>query len=458
MEDETNQENLQEGMTFSEIWRMMLRRIWYILGAAVLATVIAVLVVCFAVNPGERSYSMEFNLSFPTGAEFSYPDGEPFYFTDMVEKTSLDEVKKGSRLNDIDTDRMIRRGDIGITAETVTQNGETRYTGRYTVSAKSSYFSGADQAETFFRAIAQVTVDRMHAEAGNVDYTVSEETFRSAPFEERLNLLAQERETLLNKYDEWIKTYDAAYKLKVGETEKPLKEFRAAVTALFGESAQNALENELKSGGYYYTADLDAYKAALKAEYARNKTEIEELRNTGASAQNIAYTSSPVLAQPLAAASSTQQKEDGSVIVEQPALNVSQRLAELIGRNANILHWLGSEYLGESGDTVTATLTAEKNAAFAARLDEERAKLASAAEELTAVTKAIYERGMQARFDVQKVNAEGGVSAVLVGVATFIVAFLIACCVVYAVDRNRGKDAAGPSDEAQAQPEEPEEK
>ena len=453
-----NDENTQEGLTFSEIWRMVLHRICYVLGAAALVTLIAVLVVCFAVNPEARSYSMEFSLVFPTGSEDSYPDGEPFFYQTMISAANLNEAKKDEMLTDINADKMVRDNKISIEAETVTANGETKYTGRYTVTVKSSYFTGVEQAESFIRAIARVTVDKMRAEAGNVDYAVSEETFQSAPFEERLNLLTQERETLLYKYDQWIATYDAAYKLKVGETEKSLKELRASVNAIYGESVQKSLEDELAAGGYYYTNDLGAYKAALKEEYSRNKTEIEELKKTG-TVQSVAYTAVPYAVQPLAATlPSSQQKEDGGVIVEQPALNVSQRLAALIERNASILHWLGSEYLGESGaEEITGTLDAAKNAAFAKKLDAERTKLAGAAAELTKVTEAIYERGMQARFDVQKVETEGGVSAFLVGVAAFVIAFLIACCVVCVVDRNRKRSAGQPTTEAEARPEEPKE-
>ncbi len=457
MEDE----NVQEGLTFGEICRMMLHRIWYILGAAALVTVFAVLIVYFAVNPGARSYSMEFTLAFPTGSEYSYPDGEPFFYQSMVSAEYLNKAKAGEGLSGINTDRMIRDNKISVSAETVTENGETKYTGRYTITAKSSYFSGAEQAEAFIRAIANAVEQDMHDRAGLVSYAVSEETFRSAPFEERLNLLAQERETLLDKYDQWIEVYDGAYRPK-GENTPTLKESRAAVTALFGESVQEELENELKAGGYYYTADaegstekFDAYKASLKAEYDRNKTEIEELRNTGTAAQSVAYTSFPAAVQTLAATSSTQ-KEGGNIIVEQPALNVSQRLAELIERNANILHWLGSAYLEESVATeIEATLTAQKNTAFAQKLDAELAKLTNEAAKLTDVTKAVYERGMRARFDVQRAETEGGVSIILVAVAAFVIAFLVACCVVYAVDRNRKRNLVQPTDKGEAQPEEP---
>ena len=117
-----NDENTQEGLTFSEIWRMVLHRIWYVLGAAALVTLIAVLVVCFAVNPDARSYSMEFSLVFPTGSEDSYPDGEPFFYQTMISAANLNEAKKDEMLTDINTDKMVRDNKISIEAETVTAN------------------------------------------------------------------------------------------------------------------------------------------------------------------------------------------------------------------------------------------------------------------------------------------------------------------------------------------------
>ncbi len=407
------------GFTIGELCRMIVKRIWYVLGAAVLVALLTVLIVYFAVNPAERLYSMQFALVFPNGSEPAYPDGEPFFYQDMVTKEHLDRVKGGEGLADIDVDRMIRANDIGIFAGEKEDGGAADYSGKYTVSVKTSYFTGKEQAEAFIRGIAQAVVDVMHAEAGAVDYTVSKETFDKAPFEERLTLLAQERETMLEKYDEWIAIYDAAYKLDIGGTVQSLKDYRASVTACFGESVQKELEEELLSGGYHYTDDFKAYTDKLEEEYARNAAEIEELKTVNA-------------AQP-AAVSLAVYSEDG-VQIGSADPNVSQRLVELIKRNNMIAHWLGK-------DGKTATLTEAKNTAFGERLEAERVKLGQAAAQLTAVTGAIYNRGMAARFEMQRVETEGGVSVIFAGVAAAVVAFLAACVVVCAVETARKKKA-----------------
>lgn len=418
------------GLTIGEIVRMVVKKIWYVLGATVAVALAAVLIVQFAVNPARRSYSMQFSLVFPTGSEYTYPDGEPFFYQTMISAENLNEAKKGEGLTGIDTDRMIRENRISIYAETAASGGAIGYTGRYTVTAKSAYFSGAEQAEAFIRAIAQAMADRMHTEAGSVDYAVSQETFESAPFEERLNLLAGERETLLNKYDEWISIYDAAYKLKVGETEKSLKEFRASVNAIYGESVQKGLEEELKSGGYYYTDDFQAYTDKLDEEYTRNAAEIEELKKVN----GVQY----------AAISLAVYPQEGEAQINAADPNISQRLAELIRRNNMIAFWRGKN--GKK-----ATLTETSNTAFAAKLNEEREKLAGAAEELTAVTKAIYERGMKPQFDMQKVKTEGGVSIALVAVAAAVVAFLVACIAVCVLETGRRKKSAPAAEQENAQ-------
>ena len=437
----------EDGLTFGEICRMILRRIWYVLGMTAVVTIVALLIVYFAVNPAQRKYSMEFDLVFPTGSESVYPDGEPFFYQNMISASALTDVVKTEGLGKINIDKMIRDDDIEILA---VEDEDDLLPQRYAVKAKSAYFEDDEQAEAFFRAVAQVTVDKIRAEAGSVDYAVSEETFGQATFAERLNFLAEERKTLLGKYDEWIKTYDAAYKLKVGETEKSLKEFRASVNALYGESVQKELETELETGGYYYTADFDAYTKALRKEYNRNETEIEKLKEAGGTvAASLAGGSAPSgIADSLASVSTSpaRNEEGGSIIVEQPAPSVSQRLAELIERNANILQWLGADYLADSDGgsvAVSGTLTAGKNDAFAQKLDGERIKLAGAAAELTAVTKAIYERGMQARFNMQKAETEGGVSILLVAVIAAVLSFAAASFAVCAIEKSRaGKTAA----------------
>lgn len=418
-----------ESVSAGDIFRTIKRKIWYILGATVLFTVAMALIIEFAVNPRVATYSMEFRLVFPSEGSEAYPDGSPFFYQDMISTEFLAEAKNSSdALSGVNTDKMYKNGDITIEAEKSEENGFTEYTGRYNISVKSSYFKSGDQAEQFIEAIAGVPVARMRAMAENVNYASDKDIFESAPFEERIALLVQERENLLSVYDSWIAVYSETY--RVGG--RRLKDYRDSVSALFGGSVRAELESELEFGGYY-SGDLDTYAAQLRLEYDQNSGEIRRigdlLKGSPADAVN-----SPSLLNGVSSAGAEQQPD------------LSQRLAELIRRNTRIAHWIGIvETVKEDGtvevtqDPAKGTLQEESVARFAARLSEEFEKLNAEAEQLTEVISSIYTSGMSVRFDAQKVASSGDVNMIVAALGSFIGGFLIACVVAYAVESGRKK-------------------
>lgn len=420
-------EEKNEGVAVSEVMHLIGRKIWYILGAAAVFTVLAVLLLVYVICPLFTSYSLDFRLVFPTEGDAVYPDGSPFFYQDMISSSFLSEAKASDpKFSGIDAEKMLKNGDITIVAETVTENNVIKYTGRYTVSVKGSYFGDGDLAQAFIEAIANVPVNLMRNAAENVKYDSEKEIFESAPFEERIALLGQEKENLLAVYDGWIDIYSETFSVRIngenGVVIKRLKDFRDSVSALFGESVRKELENELEFGGYY-SGDLAAYTAQLKLEYAQNEAEIERIRE--AIGNNAAR--GGVL-------SASEGSGDG--YTAQP-LNLSQRLAELINRNIRIDHWVNA-----SGNVENPTLTEENVTRFAARLAEEFEKLNSEAKQLTNVIGAIYARGMSAHFDAQKATSSGEPGVVIGGVVSFIVSFAVGTIAVYAIESKKKKQKA----------------
>ncbi len=421
MENEETKE-----VTVGEVMRIIGHRIWYILGAAVLFTILAVLLLEFVIDPLLATYSMEFRLVFPVEGDAAYPDGSPFFYQDMVSSSFLSDAKSSEgKFSGIDTEKMIKNGDITIEAETITENEVIEYTGRYTVTVQGSYFRNSEEAEEFIEAIANVPVNRMRTEAKQVNYASDKDVFETAPFEERIALLKQEKENLLAVYDGWIDVYSETYSVRFngenGVVVRRLKDFRDSVAALFGESVREDLENELAFGGYY-AGDLDAYIAQLKLEYSQNAAEIGEIK----SVLSVGNASPFALASSASSSSSSQGAVSG--------IDLSQRLAELINRNNRIDHWVNA-----SGKVDNPTLVEENVTKFAARLDGEFDKLNEAAVSLTDVIGAIYERGMSARFDAQKVTSSGDIGTLVGAVGCFIGGLVIASIVVYVIDSNRKK-------------------
>lgn len=428
-------EEKTEGVSFSEIFRILVKRVWYILGATAAFTVIVVLLLHYAINPLISTYTMDFTLIFPTQGDGAYPDGAPFFYQDVISAPFLTDAKNSDpQFSSLDTDKMLSLDDITIGPAETAPNVPA-VTGRYTLSVKGSYFSGSDMAEDYLRALANVPVTKMRDAAKHVNYATDKDTFQSAPFEEQIKLLSDEKEALLAAYDAWILLYSETYTVRIttGENSvsfRSLKDFRDSVVVLYGESVQSELNSELDFGGYH-TGELDGYIAQLKLEYAQNKAVIEEIKSIlGGSAQPVAL-----------AAEGTAG--EGGVIVGGGNDTLSQTLAALITRNNRIDHWINV-----SGKVENPTLTPENVQAFADRLYAEYEKLNSAAAEMTGVVTAIYAQGMGVQFDAQQVTTEGDVEIYVGAILAFLAGLILCSVIVYAVDKRKtGRPHPAPSAE-----------
>lgn len=395
-------EEKKEGITVGEVFRIIKKHIWFVLGATLLLAVAAVLLIEFVINPMIATYSMDFHYVFPLQDSESYPDGTPFFFQEIVTPDALKDARDTkSDFAGIDAEKMSRRNGIAIEAETITVQEVEEYTGRYTLMADASYFDSEEQAEDFLRAVAEVPVRKMQEMAKGISYTVDQSTFENAPFEERLLLLSELKERLLTVYGQWISGYSENYNVRITGSDgkvsaRRLKDYRDAVVVLYGASVQQELKNELEFGGYYF-GDLEAYKEQLRKEYERNEKE--------------------------------------KAAIENP---LSERWTELNTRNIQIDEWINVS--GAEGRE--PTLTEENIAAFADRLSAEFEKLNQQAEVLAGVTAAIYQNGSSARFYSQKVSSSGDIGLALGGICSLVLSFLVACCIAYAIEMHARKKRA----------------
>lgn len=413
-------EEREDGITFGEICHLVKKRIWAIMLASVLVTAIAVMVVALFLNPGSTYYSMTFALASPAASTQQYADGTPFYYRNIISKDALNAAKASDeRLSDVDINEMLENDDITISSAT---DGETSslYLGVYTIQVKGSYFADADLARVFISAVAEEAVVSLRAKAETLDYTVDSAAYYAASLEERLAMLTQLRTTLITSYDTWISRYSSAYSVQVGETGKTLGNYRAEASVIFGTSLQSSLEELCTRGGFgsivvARSASDESIESAvsllrdeLKAEYELNDRIIESFKEvTGVAGMA------------------------GSSLVE-----------EYIVRNATIATQLG-DYVTSETDEGGGTLNAESVKSFAQTLDAQYASLSAAAETLKQVTTAIYESNTWVTYQSRSPETTGSVSVVLVGVAAFVVAFLVAAVIVCATDypKYRAKQA-----------------
>ena len=386
----------ERGLTLVEIWRMVRKRIWLILGVSVIAAAALVLAFVFLINPYSSYYRVDFTLTYPGIDNMKYPDGAPFYYQEMISVYSLERVKASDpRFASVDVVKMREEDDITVTvSDSSSQN-------RYTLSVQRSYFSERELATEFLKSLAGLPVEIAKERASNVDYLLDHGVFESAGFEDRIELLSDQKLSILTRYDEWIEIFSDSYTVN-GKT---LKNYRSEAYVVFGDSQRNQLQSELNTFGYVTRELLSMRIAELRVERAQNEEKIRELKSVLESYKmNIA-------------AMRTSSVQDGTQADSRAT--VSEAIAALIVRNVEI-------------DAMISALTEENVAAFELRLEAEYEKLRSAATALRDVSAKLYEQESHTAFETTRAAQEGGTSSLLLGVGSFVVVFVLISAIVCA--------------------------
>lgn len=415
------EEQEESGLTFGEICRLIGRRIWWVLGASVLAAVLAALVLALAVNPSLTYYSMQFSLVYPSDESGQYPDGSRFSYRTIISQERLEDAKASDdRFAGVDTAKMLKEDNISISLNTSDDTSAQR---TYTISVGGSYFANADAAETFIIALVGATENNIIERASQLEYSISEEAFRASSFDARLELLASEYDAMLAAYDGWIETYSAGYRVIYDGVGRSLSDYRADLYSLFSSGLRESLKTQCENNGFgLLYGDGETLKQAvedlieqLRDEKERNELIIADLQAALA----------PAAA--LRAASEKETAVSGDV-------SLSSLLASYIERNAII-----ETQIGADGTGVWLKNEAVK---FADRLDDCFHSLNAAGKTLTSVTAAIYAQNTFSDFVSRSADATGGISPAIGGVAAFIVVFLVGAIGVCVSRSRRSKQQA----------------
>ena len=394
-----------EGVSVNELWGMLVKHIWAVLLAAVLFAAALILLFAFVVNPLGRSYSMEFYLTYPGSDLLKYPDGSSFSYRELISLEALASVKASDeRFGSVDTVKMVQEDGISITAAYLDAEGEYKLTGSYTVVIAGKYFSSRDTAQAFIRGIAERAVSDILEKAASIDFSIDDEVFAEASFDDKIVLLEEQRGSILASYDEWMEEYRASY--SVGG--KTLSAYRAEAAVSCASSTLRSLREELQSCGYVSLEEMNVRLEELEREYSLNEDKIAALRETLDS---------------LPEGSGSGTSADGSV---------AQMIAELVVRNVQIKNEMSA--LNENDIT-----------AFEGKMQKMYSSMQTAAENLRSVTVALYEQEATVHFMTYRAVVSGDTSLALVAVAGLVLGFLIAAIVVCRIEYGKEKRAAAQS-------------
>jgi len=146
-------EEENQGLTLSDIFRIIFTQKWLALIIAVVITAVGTLALYLGYGKSKTEYVSSFSVNISTDENglFVYPNGVKSNYRDIISKENLNEIKsRNEAFSEIDVDGLYNDGNISL-SRIKTETGENVYTLR----AKMKAFSSKSVAVEFFEAIVK---------------------------------------------------------------------------------------------------------------------------------------------------------------------------------------------------------------------------------------------------------------------------------------------------------------
>lgn len=410
MESEIERE--EGGITLGYIFRTIFSQKWLVLIITAIITVVGTLGL-YLTGKSSEVYSVSFVLQLPntgdaTSTSYTYPDGESFYFTDLISSENLKTVASRDEFKNIDVDKMVKRGDISI-ARTVDRVDEDSKEGvydlNYTIQVKSKYFEDEDVARDFIEAL--IVFPREHISSMDIDYDQSLTTSKAAlTYEEQLNLLKNQAVYIQSMYSELITAHGREFVVDGGKT---LAQYKDEIDTYLEKDLFTSLKGLADKNGYIkskeselkYRGDLESKSLALERAVKR----LQELKDFQGS------TSSTII--------------DGEIIT-------------LAGEIGNLKYEIGiiEEYIRSLENAK------ETPKEFTDELNNLEATVTKFTEDIKPVASYVYGRVTKINYlNTKVVEVEGGRGLIISGAISLVAGLVVAALVAYIVGWNKQRKA-----------------
>lgn len=444
------QDREESGVSFRDIFRIIAKKIWFILGAAALATIVVVLLVRFVIDPHLVTYMMTFEVDYPNRDSLQYPDGTAFNYLDIVSRDMLEGAKASNpAFANIDIDYLLQSDALKITAEKeqIRDTGgviNEVYTGKYTIEANGNGIGDSYFVAAYLRAIGNLIVERINESVVKFDYSSNLDSYQNAfTYRERIDYLSTQKSYLLNQYDKLISEHGENYEVTLESGQgRTLRSYRAEVALLMDNMTTEALNSDLKNNGYLTEAQradqslIEVTIQGLREEREENRRKIITLKKRLEELYDI-YSGS--ITGEIVPQFESFHSQISALTTRNVEINVN-----LVVLYASIgLSYDPDSYNEETGqDAPTEPLEAPRGnqIAFQNRLQAQFESLTEQTEIYRKIAIQIYEEESYVRFLTMRAESSGGVGILQAAIGTFLVVFLIGCVVVYAIFSKKNKN------------------
>ncbi len=255
------------GVTFGRICGALFqwKRLLILVGVTLVAAVIAFVAIHFT-NANKTKYEVQFNYSVNRVASSDlYGNGQFF-----ADETTLTAVKNSDeRFQGVDVQELLYNGKYPILVTLEQERSETNadlvLRSYNLLTVPTAAFSNDELAEDFLNALIGYAKEEAIANAqalsvtdasGFNGYQARLKNYNTVQtYEEKLAILVNQRDYLLELYDRWIDSYGGLYYVQCKGL--PLQDLRTALQVAFSDTMYSDLADELNVSAYLPTVSND---------------------------------------------------------------------------------------------------------------------------------------------------------------------------------------------------------
>jgi hypothetical protein len=401
----------EKGVSIGEIFKVIFKRLWWVIGVTAAFLIIFVLVVQFVYNPSKETYSVSYEFNYPNSETNQYPDGTSFRRSDLISLATLQEIVSNGngKYSNVNIEDMVANDDIAINVVEPESTTSTEVT-YYTVVVKAKYFNDSDQAKNFIKDIIEYPKNKINKMVAELEYSSNLTGYVNATiYSDKINYLQAQRSYILSLYDNLIDLYGDFYKIN----DKSLKDYRIALSKIFDSEDETEILNEINEKRYVYDYErylstADTRLQLLDRQYQYNQTRLDEL--TALRNELI-----------------SQYGTGANVEVE----SYNNEIVSLFKQQKDI---------DESKDDINKTVEAIKNYdkatvdAFNSKLDGYATQLEEQTSIFKQVNVAVYSDKTEVLYKSNKIEADGGLNIILAAVIGLVVGFILVSVVICIID------------------------
>lgn len=431
-------------ISIGEIFKVIFRRVWWVVGVTAAFLLIFVMIVQFWYNKNNQTYSVNYEMYFPGMNEGYYPDGTQYRLDNVVSVETLTKIRNSNEeFDNIDVEQMVQNDEININKVAVTAEDSSTGVAQsyFTLNVSAKYFKNSDQAAAFIREVAAYPVNHALEIVETLDHYYNLRTYDADytdTFEKKIDLLKAQREYLTGGYENISKLVGVFYMVN-GLT---IAEYSNAAAAIFDEDVVERLKGEITAKNYSDTDILDYDK---QVENIKNQIKLQE-----------------------------EQIELNNKIISSLETKWQELLNNLNGLDATVISDLSNAYtedinnytkqnvqLQNSIDKLNARINSQETFqqdinAILSRLDSYRDQLDEATVLYTTVYKQFYNEICTVSFRSNKISAEGGINIILAALIGAVIGFVVVSIVIYIIDmpkyrRNKAAMLEGSQSDTEAE-------